>query len=61
MTDEILDKLVNGELDGAGTIYCKSNLFTMGLGHVLILFFFLAQHKDVGVLFCKYNLSQKML
>lgn len=27
VTDEILDKLVNGELDGAGTIYCEQILF----------------------------------
>jgi hypothetical protein len=25
VTDEILDKLVNGELDGQGTVYCEYN------------------------------------
>jgi hypothetical protein len=29
VTDEMLEKLVNGELDGVGTIYCKSHMFTM--------------------------------
>ena len=29
VTDEILDKLVNGELEPAGTIYCKKNYFNL--------------------------------
>ena len=27
VTDEMLDKLVNGELDGKGSIFCKLSFF----------------------------------
>lgn len=42
VTDEILDKLVKGDLDGVGTIYCKcrsvSNLAWLLFRHVLFFF-----------------------
>ena len=37
VTDEILDKLVNGELDGHGTVYCKySRKIHNGLKFILM-------------------------